>query len=205
MTVEITVDGSRATGVKPVDEAELAKEKLAAMTGKGGEMAKAVFANVGKDVAIAYGVFLVAALFLNVIASAGILGIELKLSNLLSSNMGITGTGQGVFLILLATATIAVPYFWKHKFAPLAFLVPLLVTLKGFWPMWQQYREAKRLEAQMAEEARQFAEALGQMASQMGMSGGDSGFGSLGFGAYLIIAAALYLAFKGVTRFLGRS
>ena len=53
MTVDITVDGGRLTGVKPVDEAELAKEKLAAMTGKGGEMAKAVFANVGKDVAIA--------------------------------------------------------------------------------------------------------------------------------------------------------
>lgn len=205
MTVEITVDGNRATGVKPVDEAEIAKEKLAAMTGKGGEVAKAVFANVGKDVAIAYGVFLVAALFLNVIGSAGILGIELKMSNLLSSNMGITGTGQGVFLILLATATIAVPYFWKHKFAPLAFLVPLLVTLKGFWPMWQQYREAKRAQAAMDEEMRQLAEAFGQMAQQMGVGGGDSGFGSLGLGAYLIIAAALYLAYKGVMRFLSRS
>lgn len=200
MTVEITVTNGKLTGVTPVNEADLAKEKMAALTGQGGKVAKAVFENVGKDVAIAYGVFLVAALFLNVISSAGMLGIELKMSNLLSSNMGITGTGQGVFLILLAAATIAVPYFWKHKFAPLAFVVPLLITLKGFWPLYQQHREAQKAMEAMGE----FGQMMGQMAQQMtGNSGGI--FENLGMGAYVIFAAAIYLAFKGVVRFLGRS
>jgi hypothetical protein len=165
-----------------------------------GKITKAVFENIGKDVAIAYGVFLVAALFLNVNSSADMLDIQLRMSNLLSSHMGITGTGQGVFLILLATATIAVPYFWKHKFAPLAFVVPLLVTIKGFWPMYQQYRESQRAMEAMGE----FGPMMGQMAQEMnGNSGGI--FDNLGFGTYIIFAAAAYLMFKGVVRFLGRS
>jgi len=200
MTVEIVVTNGKLTGVTPVNEADLAREKMAALTGQGGKVAKAVFENVGKDVAIAYGVFLVAALFLNVISSAGMLGIELKMSNLLSSNMGITGTGQGVFLILLAGATIAVPYFWKHKFAPLAFIVPLLITLKGFWPLYQQHRESQKAIEAMGE----FGQMMGQMAQQMnGNSGGM--FDNLGLGAYVILAAAIYLAFKLGLRFLGRS
>lgn len=186
MTVEVMVTNGELTGVTPVNEADLANEKMAALTGQGGKIAKAVFENVGKDVAIAYGVFLVAALFQNVISSAGMLGIELKMSNLPSSNMGITGTGQGAFLILLAGATIAVPYFWKHKFAPLAFVVPLLITLKGFWPLYQQHRESQKAMEAMGE----FGQMMGQMAQQMG---GNSGgiFDNLGFGTYIIFAATI--------------
>jgi hypothetical protein len=45
---------------------------------------------------------------------------------------------------------------------------------------------------------------MGQMAQEMtGNSGGM--FDNLGFGTYIIFAAAAYLAFKGVVRFLGRS
>ncbi len=200
MTVEIAVTNGKLTSVAPVNEADLAKEKMAALTGQGGKVAKAVFENVGKDVAIAYGVFLIAAWFLSVISSAGMLGIDLKLTNLLSANMGITGMGQGYFLTLLAAATIAVPYFWKHKFAPLAFVVPLLITLKAFWPLYQQHRESQRAMEAMGE----LGQMMGQMQQQMtGSSGGI--FDSLGIGAYVIFAAAIYLAFKGVVRFLGRS
>lgn len=208
MTVEVTVDGGRATGVKPVDEAELAKEKLAAMTGKGGEMAKAVFANVGKDVAIAYAVFLVVGLFFSMVSTGGFVDISISLADLLTRNdlaMMTGSNGKGIFLLLLATATIAVPYFWKHKFAPLAFAVPLLFTIYGFWPMWEKYRAAKKMEEQMGEEMRQLSEAFGQMAQQMGAGEADSGMGGLGFGAYIIFATVLYLAYKGVMRFLSRS
>lgn len=200
MTVEITVTDGKATGVTPINEADLAKEKMAALTGQGGKVAQEIFANVGKDVAIAYGVFLVAGLFLSVISSGGMLGLELKLTNLLSSNMGITGTGQGVFLVLLGTATIAVPHFWKHKFAPLAFVVPLLLVLKALWPLYQQHREAQQAMKAMGE----FGQMMGQMAREMtGNSGGI--FENLGFGAYILFAAAIFLAFKGIVRFLGRS
>ncbi|MGQ0384337.1 MAG: hypothetical protein ACT4UP_06615 [Gammaproteobacteria bacterium] len=208
MTVDITADGGKLTAVKPVDDAAIAKEKLAAMTGKGGEMAKAVYANVGMDVAIAYGVFLVVGLLFSMVASGGIVDINISLADLLTRNdlAMLTGSnGKGIFLLFLATATIVVPYFWKHRFAPLAFAVPLLFTLYGFWPMWEKYREAKKLEEQMGEEMRQLAEAFGQMAQQMGASDGGGGMGSLGIGAYIIFATVLYLAYKGVTRFLGRS
>ncbi len=204
MTVDIVVSEGRLTGVTPVNEADLAKEKMAALTGKGGEMAKAVYANVGKDVAIAYGVFLVAALFLSVISAGGMFNIRITLAHLLSGNpFAMLGgsSGGGVFLVLVATATIAVPYFWKHKFAPLAFLVPLLVTLKAFWPLYQQYREQQRAMEAMGE----FGRMMGQMAQQMGGDAGGGMFDNIGFGAYLIAAAVLYLAYKGVTRFLANS
>lgn len=200
MTVEATVADGRLGTVTPINEADLAKEKFAAMTGKGGEMAKAVYATVGMDVAIAYGVFLIAALFFSVIGSAGILGVSLKLTNLLSEGMGIMGSGRGVFLVLLATATIAVPYFWKHKFAPLAFLVPLLFTIMAFWPLYQQHRQQQQAMEAMGE----FGRMMGQMAEQMGAPSGGV-FSNLGFGAYLIFAAVLYLAYKGIVKFLGRA
>ena len=200
MTVDVTVADGKLGTVTPVNEADLAKEKLTAMTGKGSEMAKAVYANVGMDVAIAYGVFLVAALFFTVIGSAGIIGISLKLTNLLSEGMGIMGSGRGVFLVLLAAATIAVPYFWKHKFAPLAFLVPLLITLMAFVPLYRQHRQ----EQQALEAMGEFGRMFGQMAEQMGAPSGGV-FSNLGFGAYLIFAAVLYLAYKGVVKFLGRA
>ncbi len=198
LTVDVVVTNGRLSSVTPVNESDLAKEKMAAMTGKGGEVAKAVYANVGKDVAIAYAVFLVAALFVSVI-SAGMLGISLKLTNLLSDNMGMMGNGKGTFLVLLATATIAVPYFWKHKFAPLAFIVPALVTLMAFYPLWEQHQQQKKQMEAMGE----FGQMMGQMAQQMG--GGTGGISDLGVGAWVIIAASAYLAFKGVMRFLSRS
>ena len=195
LTVDVEVTNGRLSSVMPVNEADLAKEKMAAMTGKGSEVAKAVYANVGKDVAIAYGVFLFAALFLSVIG-ANMLGLSLKLTNLLSDNMGMMGNGKGTFLVLLATATIAVPYFWKHKFAPLAFLGPALATIMAFWPLWQQHHQQQKQMEAMGE----LGQALGQMAQQMG-----GGIGDLGIGAWVIIAASAYLAFKGVMRFLSRS
>jgi len=211
MTVEITVADGKLDSVTPVNEADLAKEKLSAMTGKGGEVAKAVFANVGMDVAIAYGVFLVFALFIGVNSSGGIMGCSITLANMLSglagmmsACMGGGGSGKGIFLVLLATATIAVPYFWKHKFAPLAFLAPLLITLIAVKPVWDQYREAKRAAEAMAAQMAEFARAFGQMAQQE-MPDSPGMFDNAGLGAYVIIAAVLYLAFKGVMKTLGRA
>lgn len=167
------------------------------MTGRGSQVAKAVYANVGKDVAIAYGVFLFAALFLNVISAGGILDVSFKLTNLLSEGMGIMGTGRGIFLVLLASATIAVPYFWKHKFAPLAFTVPLIFTIMAFWPLYEQHRQQQQAMEAMSEFGRMFGEMAGQM--------GGGVFDSLGLGAWVVIASAFYLAFKGVMKFLGRA
>lgn len=95
--------------------------------------------------------------FPSVISAGGIIGIEFKLTNLLNYDMGMMGNGKGIFLVLLAAATIAVPYFWKHRFAPLAFLAPLLVTVMAFWPLYKQYQEQQRQMAAMGELGRMLA------------------------------------------------
>jgi len=198
MTVEVQVsDSGTLTSATPVSEADLAKEKLNQMGAQGSKVAQAVFADVGRDVAIAYGVFLIAALFMSVVGGGGFLGnISITLADLLSGNMGLSGivggSGKGTFLVLIATATIAVPHYWKHKLAPLALCVPLLFTLYAFYPIYQQYSQAK---AQAAQAGALFG---GEAARNF-----DSGF-SLGLGAYAVLAAGAYLAFRGITRYLGR-
>lgn len=198
MTVELHVSESGAlTGVAPVSEADLAKEKLNQMGAQGGKLAQAVIGDVGRDVAIAYGVFLVAALFMRVVTSGGMFGnVSITLADLLSGNMGLNGlvgggSGKGTFLVLLATASIAVPHYWKHKLAPLALCLPLLFTLYAFHPVWQQYSQAK---AQAAQAQAFFGNAARDF---------DAGF-SLGLGAYAVLLAGAYLAFRGVMRYLGR-
>jgi len=198
MTVELQLSDSGAlTSATPVSEADLAKEKLNQMGAQGSQLAQAVFANVGRDVAIAYGVFLIAALFMSVVGGGGMFGnISITLADLLSGNLGLSGlvggSGKGTFLVLVATATIAVPHYWKHKLAPLAFCVPLLFTLYAFYPIYQQYSQARAQAAQAGaffgnEAARNF----------------DPGI-SLGLGAYAVLIAGAYLAFRGVMRYLGR-
>lgn len=204
MTVDIATADGRLTGLTPVNEADLAKEKLAAMTGEGSKYAKAIFENVGKDVAIAYGIFLILALFVSLISTGGFINVSITLADLLSGDLARAtlggSSGKGTLLVLLATGTIAIPYFWKHKFAPLAFAVPLLFTVYGFWPLYEQHQAQQEAMAAMGE----FGQMMGQMAQQMGGSTGGL-FDSLGVNAYVLFATVLYLAFKGVMRLLARS
>jgi hypothetical protein len=203
MTAELIVTDGKLVSLTPVNEADLAKEKLTAMTGEGSKYAKAIFENVGKDVAIGYGVFFIIAMFFSLISSGGFMDIKITLADLLSGDMARAalggGNGKGLFLVLLATATIAVPYFWKHKLAPLAFVVPLLFTIMGFWPLYKQHRA----EQQAVEAMGDLGQMMGQMSQQMGGSSGGP-FESLGIGAWLLFATVIFLAFKGVMRFLAR-
>jgi tetrahydromethanopterin S-methyltransferase subunit G len=203
MTVEIVTTDGRLTGLAPVSEAELAKEKLAAMTGEGSRYAKAIFENVGRDVAIAYGVFFVIAMFVSLISTGGFVDIKITLADLLSGDMARAAlpgsSGRGTLLVLLATATVAVPYFWKHKFAPLAFAVPLLFTIMGLWPIYEQHRAQQQAIEAMGE----FGQMMGQMSGQMDASMGGP-FDALGIGAWLLFATVIFLAFRGAMRFLAR-
>jgi uncharacterized membrane protein len=111
-----------------------------------------------------------------------------------------SSSGKGTLLVLLATATIAVPHFWKHKFAPLALAVPLLFTLMGFWPIYKQHQAQQEAMEAMGE----FGQQMSQMAQQMGGSAAGP-FDSLGIGAWLLLATVIFLAFRGVMRFLARA
>ncbi|HUG03089.1 MAG TPA: hypothetical protein VML92_01505 [Steroidobacteraceae bacterium] len=161
--------------------------------------AKTGFDSVGKDVAIAYGVFLIAALFLNFVSAGGVFGVNPQLTSLLSGGMGVMGEGRGIFLVLLASATIAVPFFWKNKFAPLVFTAPLIVTIIALWTLYEQHRQQQQAMAAMSE----FGPLFEEMAEQMG--GGGGLLDTLGPGAWAVIASALYLAVRGVMKFLSRA
>ena len=113
------------------------------MTAEAGKHLKAIIENVGIDVAIGYGIFLFVAIFVSVISTNGFIDVKVTLADLLGGDMATRRSAAAAerasFLVLLATATIAVPYFWKHKLAPLAYAVPLLVTAYGFWPLYEQH------------------------------------------------------------------
>lgn len=174
------------------------------MTGEGSKYAKAIFENVGRDVAIAYGVFFIIAMFVSLISTGGIVDFKITLADLLSGDLAraaLSGSsGKGTLLVLLATATIAVPYLWKHRFAPLAFTVPLLFTILGFWPLYEQHRAQQQAIEAMGD----FGQMMGQMAQQMGGSAVGP-FDNLGIGAWLLLATVIFLAFRGVMRFMARS
>ena len=203
MPVELSIADGKLANLTPVSEADLAKEKLTAMTGEGGKYAKAIFENVGKDVAIGYGIFLIIALFVSLLSTGGFMGIKITLADLLGGDMARAalggGNGKGLFLVLLATATISVPYFWKHKFAPLAFVVPLFFTFLGFWPFYKQ----RRAEQEALEAMGELGQMMGQMSQQIDVSTGGP-LENLGIGAWLLFATVIFLAFKGLMRFLAR-
>jgi hypothetical protein len=110
------------------------------------------------------------------------------------------GRGTGFFLVLLTTATIALPYFLKHKLAPLAYAVPLLVTIYGFSPLYEQHRA----EQQAIEALDEFGPMTGQTVEQIADSVGGP-LDSLGIGAWLLFATVIFLAFRGVARSLARA
>jgi hypothetical protein len=204
MTVEIATDDGKLTGLTPISEADLAKESLAAMTGEGRKYAKAIFANVGQDVAIGYGIFFFLAMFVSLISDSGFIDVRVTLADLLSGHMNYVmrgeGSARGVLLVLIATATMAVPYFWQHKLAPLAFTVPLFFTAKAFWPLYQQHRQQQEAIEAMGELSR----TMGELAEQMGADAGGP-LSNLGIAAWLLFATVIFLAFRGVMRFRARA
>jgi hypothetical protein len=201
MPVDLATADGELTGLTPVHEADLVREKLADMTGEGGRYARAILADVGKDVAIGYGAFLFVALFVSLVTTNGFIDVKVTLADLLSGDMARAapgGGGRGVLLVLLASATIVVPFLWKHRLAPFAFAAPLLVTARAFWPLYEQHQQQQDAMRAMGG----FGQAVSQMAEQMGAQ--TSAFDAVGIGAWLLVATVIFLAFKGITRFLAR-
>ncbi len=161
--------------------------------------ASALLANVGLDVAIGYGMFAVLALFVSLVSADGFAGAPITLADLLSGDLAQAALGgnsvKGVICVLLATATVLVPYFWKHRFAPLAFAVPLLVTLYGFWPLYVQHRRQQDAIAAMGD----LGQALGELAAQINAEM-NGPLANLGIAAWILFAAVLFLALRGIAR-----
>lgn len=172
------------------------------MTGEAGRVAKAIVASAGLDVAIAYGAFLVIALFASLLGAGAFMGAKVTLADLLSGDATAAafdgGGGRGVLLVLFAAATIVVPWLWKHRFAPLAFAVPLLFTAVAFRPLYEQHRAQQEALAGLGE----LGITAGQLTEQLGARAGP--LDALGFGAWLLFATVMFLALRGIARALAR-
>lgn len=166
-------------------------------------MVRAALAVIGLDVAIAYGVFLVVGLFVGLVSADGVMSENLTLADLLSGDPAEValdgGTGKGVLFVLLAAATIALPYFWRRRIAPLAFVVPLLVTLAAFWPLYVQHRRQQEAVQAMGELGQGLEELAAQMSTEIG-----GPLANIGVAAWLLFAMVIFLSFKGITRILVR-
>lgn len=173
------------------------------MHGTRGRAATVMLARIGVDVVIAYAVFIVIALFVSLLSAAGAKDFPITLADLLSGHAGFATLGdssiRGVILVLVAAASMAVPVLWRHKLAPLAFMVPLFLTLYGFSPLYRQHRARQEAIDALGE----FGQIMEQVPEQISGSLGGP-FDSLGMGAYLLFAVAVYLAIKGVMRAFGR-
>ncbi len=161
-------------------------------------IAKAVLGDAGIDVAIGYGVFLFLGLFAGLMGAGSFMDVRITLADLLSgdpSNAALGGAGaKGVLLVLLATATIVVPFLWKHRLAPLAYAIPLLATVLAFEPLYEQHRAQKEALAGLGE----LGLAAGRMAERMGAPSGP--LDALGTGAWLLFATVIFLALRGAAR-----
>lgn len=195
MTVDLMLGEAGLLGLNPIAEADLAKEKLTQISGEGGKMVKGVIDYVGKDVAIAYALFALSALFLSMVSGKGMLGvISIKLTTILNGLETGGDSASGLLMVWLAIGSVAVPYFWKHKYAPLAHCIPLLLTLYADLQLYRTYAAAK---AEMAQMGNLFG---GQMLKGLAANVGFE----LGIGVYATFACAAYLAFRGSARFLQR-
>ncbi|MGH7727556.1 MAG: hypothetical protein ACREM2_02025 [Vulcanimicrobiaceae bacterium] len=94
--------------------------------------------------------------------------------------------GSGLLLVLIALASIVIPYFWKSRYAPLAYCLPLLVTL---YADLGAYNAFSALKAEVGDLS----------------SGGDApsvgAVFSLGLGAYATLLIAAYLAWRGYQQY----
>ena len=177
MAVELAMVEGKVASVLPVPVSNPAQVPVNQFADSVKRVARSIFDSAGKSIVIGYGIFAIAALFLPFFSADTALGGGLSLTlpdapALLTHGMG----GGTVLWVLLAIVTIAVPYVWKDRYAPLAFVGPALVTLHG---AYQLYR---------------LRSAMGELAEMVPVS--------FGFGAYLCFGAAGYLAFCGVTRFM---
>lgn len=185
-TVEIVLGDGGVQSVTLVGDDVLLREKTAELTGKlgglvselgkggAGGVAGTLVARFGKQVLVAYGLFLISTLFLPAI-NMPMLGNEpmFKLASILAT----LGGGGGIkLLLILSYLSLAVPLFWPDRRGWLALLLPLLTVL------WA------------------FITAKGTFGGRGGGSLGDL-VGMLGVGYYLALISAVVLAHGGWKRF----
>jgi hypothetical protein len=194
-TVEIALADGRLQAVTLVGDDVLMREKTAQLTGKlgsivgeiGSGIAKggaaaggtSIVAFYGRNLLIAYGLYLLGTLVFNAISVKFFGQSQGKPLFELASLLSMIGGGSGVKMgLILAYLGFGVPFFWRDRRGWLLLLLPLMVLLYALWSG---------------------THAMGKA------GGGGSGMGdmfSLGLGSYLALLSGLVLAVGGVKRFL---
>jgi len=148
--------------------------------GSGGVAGGSIVDFFGKPMLGAWVLFLLGTLAFDAV-SVSMMGASMGKSLFdiasLMAQVGAGGGGMIKVLLLLAYASIAIPFFWRTQVAWFALLVPLLAVL------WAAYSVLHTLDS------------LGG-----GMVSGMSDMFSVGFGFYLSVATALVLAALGLKR-----
>jgi hypothetical protein len=200
-TVDIVLVNGAASTITPVPESVLMAEKTNELKSKlGGLLGSAditsgqsVIDALGKPLLIGYGVFILASLILPVakvefmgFGQSATLWKATGLSDMMGSNHRL--------LLWASFLSILVPVFWKNPKAWLATLIPVLSLAWMGWSVYSQFHGSTSPSNSMMD---------GMLSGMTGRKQ-ESPF-SLGFGAYVCIAASLYIAYVGVRKYMVRT
>lgn len=219
MTVDVVLDeaGNPVT-VAPVSDKDVAQEKLKALSGDLSRkfqdqmpLAKTYAHAIGTPVLIAIGVLLISWIWLpmaTVRIRAGlsqsatmfdVLGLVNMGGDLQSFGSNYSGSsGIYGFICVLAMLAPAAPAFIRHRYITLSYFAPLLFLLVLGFAMYMKVRSF----ANAAQESMgsfggaQMAKIASAMMDQILAAV------SIGFGVYVSLAAALFLAVHGGIKFL---
>ncbi len=192
-TVEIVLADGRVQSVTLVGDDVLMREKTAELTGKLGNIVGEISSGIakggaaaggtsvvgfyGRNLLVAYGLYLLGTLVFNAISVKFMGGSEGKPLFELASLLSMIGGGGGVKAgLIIAYLGFAVPYFWRDRRGWLLLLLPLVVLLYALWS--------------------------GTHALGKGGGGGMGDLFSLGLGFYVSLVAGLVLAAGGMKRYL---
>ena len=213
LVVELTMAGDALESVTRVPDDVLLKEKASQLASKLGTAGGAALQSLkdaappstaasasgglqllGKPLLIAHGVFVVAALllpFISIESPFGIGGKSFSLTGLSEASEAMGASVGGAFWPWLGILSIALPVFWRNRFAWLALLLPLFAAVKPAIDLALAARKASEQmsDALGADVGRQIAKQIADMLH-------------IGVGAWICVLAALFIAAIGIKRVL---
>ena len=212
-TVDLVLTGDNVDAVTRVSDEVILKEKAGQLASKLGTAGGAAFQSLkdaapattdgsgpnvlkmlGKNLLIAHGVFVASALllpFLRMESPFGVGGRSFTLTALSEATEMMGASIGGTAWPLLAILSIALPVFWRNRFAWLALLLPLFATIK---PGLDLLFAAGKVSKQLGEsfEARLQRQIFDQVMDML----------HIGMGAWVCLLAGMFIAAIGLKRVL---
>lgn len=188
-SVEFTLSENAIASVTLIDTTQVVEEKARVALQQAKTLSLHTYQDAGKAVTLAYGFFALFALFADTVRN-----VPVTLPGLVNgfswgdlvAPSGLNG-GFGLLLVVLAILSIAVPAFWRHPAAPLAWTLPLIVTIIGIYHLYTAISDISS-----------FAGAFDQNA---GSEVRSRAFDALTMWFWLTFFISIYLAVMGYLRF----